>query len=808
MIRQINKKLGISQLESPRVYLNWITRFFFQIGFVVAWTIVTALFVEQFGIQALLLLFLCDGVLYALGAFLASFLIPRISLRRFLFFNIVATSLLVGASLFFSPENILFFVCILAAKDLFFSQLSIALYRRSEHLFSPSEAQRFMPLVESAITVGAVVGATLMLIFLDIMPAQFVLFLWLAMLFGIGAVIFFTPQILHTLPRFSLPSQPKKDFPNPLKEAIHGLQRIPFLRHIAVILLLQTAVFTIVEFEFTKDVQSHIVPHHEITSHIQPQHLQASLFQETKETLGKIGSTIKHNVEEISSGFIMHKTLAHDLGAFHLLFGLLALVVQFFTPKLLQKFGVIGTMFSYFLILSVTFLSFLLGYGTVNTVRMIQHGTHSLGEAPYHLTFYSIFSHGRESVRLFLEGIIRPIGILLAVISFFLFPSNIVFWFALAACGGLLILSWPLKKSFTALSEANLDSDDEIEGKLHSIEVLGQRGHTDRGLLLSQELQKKELPPVIRQKIIRTLTVVNDPRSIHTYLEILRDKKEDFEIKMAVLDSLFHIKISESYWQDHAFTRYNLLEILKSLFSVHEHSHMRKLIVMNIFRHQPSHEIAPFFLETMNRADVKLQSVYLRSCQMFDDPAIAFYVRDYLDHSDPRIQGHAIIALWKFHDRQKLQTLLDQLLEGTKDEKISALYTIGEVKARCYRDNLYRLMHDEDHWIQLHALIALAKINDEHCIPGLLRILFGSDRSLSKAAFHMLDRAPQEIRDTLTREIRFEVSNRVAHILRPQQIYSSQKLSSLPQNILEELKHLYALADRYDDILVMEHLRG
>ncbi len=793
---------GISELESSRLKLCWSARFLFQIGFIVSWIILTALFVEQFGIHNLLWFFLFDAVLYMGGALIASFLVHRMELRTFLLFAVIATTLLLGISFFFAPTALAFFILVILAKDLFFSQINIALNRLTEHLFSPFEAQRLMPKVESAITVGSVIGAAIMVLLLEYTSNQSVLWIWMGSLLGIGLLGFFMPKILHIIPSFWKQKQAISHKKNPLREAIEGIRKIQFLKHILVILLLQVVVFTVIEFEFTKTIHSHIVPsqeHHEME--IPAHSLQTSLFTDIVEKAKEVEAMTEETVKKVSSQLIMRKSLAHDLGMFHLLFALVALFIQFvITPQVLQRLGIIGSIFSYFFILFAGLSFLILGYGSVAILRVIQHGTHSLGESAYHMSFYSVFSHRRESVRLFLEGIIRPLGIALGVLVLFFVPEGFLFPFAAVITAGILLLCIPSRSSFTQLSQQNLDSEQNIEGKLHSVEVLGQKGHQNNTQILAQKLQQKEEIAIIREKIIRTISSINDPRAVHTYLNILRDKEEDLETKMRIADSLFHLDIPASYWEEHAFTQYHLRITLQELFETASHPHFKKLIVMNIFRHSPSSEVAPFFLKNMRKADDKLKSVYLRSCLMFNDPEIVFYVKKYLQSKDPRIKSHAVIALWKFENKELLRKILQELI-GSEDEKdrVSGLYALGEVRDKIQKETVLEFLDHHSENVRLHALVALAKLGDNRAVEGLLEILFGENQKLSQKAFYMLDRVPKEMRVQLQRKIQIAVSQQVFNILQ------NESFQKTPQKkIIERLKWLYRMAERHDDILAME----
>ncbi len=799
---KINTKeiLGVSVLKSSRLQLCWSTRFLFQVGFVVSWIILTALFVEQFGIHNLLWFFLFDAGLYLVGAGIASFLAPRIALRKYLIIAVAGTLALVGGSFFFEPTDIRFFVLVILAKDLFFSQINIGLHRLTEHLFSPSQAQRFMPKIESAITIGSVVGTLLMVMLLEMTSDQSVLWLWIVALVGMGGIFFFMPKILHTIPTFHR-SDEEKPCRNPIHEAVHGVKKIKFLRHLLMLILLQMTVFTIIEFEFIKEIQSYIIPEqNHIETQIPSRTLQASFFTNVLEKTKTVQHVAQKKVHTISSRLIMRKSLAHDLGMFQLFFALFALGIQFFvTPKVLQKLGVIGSMFSYFMILFLGLAFAVLGYGGAGWVRAFQHGTHSLGESAYHISFYSIFSHSREAVRLFIEGIIRPLGIGLGVLFLFIVPTVLAFPIALALTVVLLGFCMPSRKSFTQLSKQNLDAEENIEGKLHSVEVLGQKGHLGNTGILSHKLTQKDEIEIVREKIIRTIATINDPKAVHIFLNILRDENESIDTKIHVADSLFHLTIPHSYWNEHAFTQHHLRETLEKLFHQVAHPHLKKLLVMNIFKHSPSHQVVPFFIETMEKADDKLKSIYLRSCQMFNDPEIVFYVRKYLEHDDPRIKSHAVIALWKFEEQEVLKEILRKLLESEQEKNlISALYAIGEVRDRTQHEAVLEFIDHQSDNTRLHALIALAKLGDSKAQAGLLEIIFGENPELSKKAFYMLDRVSPEMRSHIRHHIRTEVSYQVGEIL---QVLSSE--ASEKESLLGKLRWFYQMAGRHDDIVAM-----
>jgi len=824
MITKIHKKLGIAHQESLKVKIAWILRLFFQVGFVVSWTIVTALFVEHFGIKNLPYFFLSEGILFIGGAIFASFLLPKLKLETFLISTILFTLAFLGISLNFSSESLWFFIFVILAKDLFFSQINIALYRQNESFFSPTAAQKIMPIIESAITIGAILGAFLTIEFLRIVETKFVLLIWGLGLLSMGILIFFVPSIIKDIPHFHKHYNKKKVFHNPLLEAIHGLKNIKFLKQILFVLILQSAVFTIIEFEFTKDVQSHIAPHHqehdehhEVASH---KKLQASLFTYVKEKviekahhIKKASANIKHKadqeIEKISTKLIAHETLAHDLGMFHLIFGIISLIVQLLlTSRILQKLGVIGSLISYFGILVVSIFTFIVGGIKISGLRAIQHGFHSIGESSYHLSFYSIFSHGRESIRLFLEGIIKPLGIIFSVLLILISPSTVVAFFALLFTIGIIAIIVFMKKSFTDISKMNLQEEDNIHGKLHSIEVLSQKGHYQPITILGQELQKNVLHPIIKEKIISTITKLDSPEIVHIYTDLLKDSKQELDLKKKILESCLKFSKLDKYWNSHAFAQHHFLNALKSLFEQTDDLYLKKVLIMNLFKHLPPYEVVPFFLKTMKNLDEKIKSICLRSCTIFEDKDIVMYLRPYLMHPSPRIRGHAAIALWKFESHGPLRNIIHGLIDNEEDEKtvIAGIYSIGETKDVHSKDKLFEVVYHGSDEQQLHALIALAKLGEKSCIPRITEILFRTNVDLANKAFFMLDRIPDDIREAIQNEVQFEVSKRVLEILKPRKIKYLEDLSSLSDSILKHLKRLYRIAEKYDDLVLIEKI--
>ncbi len=815
MFQALCKKLGISISERRRVAISWTLRLLYQVGFVVSWTIITSLFVEKFGIENILYLFGIDALLFLSGSILVSHLIKRVKKRSIVqMLMVFLTMIFIGWALTYDKSQIEFFILAIMAKDLFFARINMSLIRQTEELFSPSEAKKVIPIIDSAITIGTIAGAFTMLQMLTILPEKSALIIWAFAACGIAVITVLLPTLVRELPRFKEEIVPTPEGEKQENEIVTAWKRIkarPFLKNLMFMVIFQTILFTFIEVEFTREIHHEIVEHqlHKNDTHtvVQGHHLQASILDSAKEKVMELSHKAEEGVQHLSSKLLAHEKLAHDLGMFHLIFGLIALFVELMiSSKILTRFGVVGSIITFFSLMVCAVLALVFRFGDIRYLQGIMHGFHSIGASAYHMMFYSLFSHRRESVRLFFEGVLTPISVIVSLGILFILPHEFIIPAMLVVGAGALGVSIYMKNNYTTNSVENMQAEHGIGEKLHHIEILAQRGHKDAALHLAQELKNKENHPIIREKIIASITQINDPQVVAVYSEILNDEDECTSTKSDVLNSLAKINSLKGYWEEHAFSQHHLLESLDRLFTKTQESYLKKLIVMNIFQHLPAHKVVPFFLrEIENTDDELLQAIFLRSCTVFDDPALNIYITPFLESENSRLKGAAIIPLWKYKDKKELRKIILQLLaEENEEAVISGIYSIGEVRDTKMTRFVEKFLDHESELIRLHALIALAKLGNKESIPGLLEIILGDNHQLANIAYHMLNRVPKEVQDFMQREISQEVAKRVFAILRPRKIKKAEQLSQLPEELIEKLKHYYRIAKRFDDIAIIE----
>jgi len=812
MLNVLWKKFHVSEYEAPKVTYLWTLRCLYQMGFVFVWTVVTAIFLEVFGIVNLLFLFLAEAWILLIGSFVAHLLFLRIKPNQFMVGCIIGTVVCLLASLYFYNQVFWFLFFAILGKGLFFGQLNIALFRKTEESLSPSEAQRLMPILDSAVTIGTVLAAGLFLVLIDFFPTKTLLAFWLVPLFVMLFLVSRSKKWLYEMPSVSdLEVEGDK---NSLEEAMAAVKKIPFLRYVSILVCVQSALYAVIDFEFLKYIKDKAVAKEwEFEAH----QLQANMFENIPglEKVGEAVDTASVYAEqaiEVSSKYFVQTSIAAELGFLALVFGIIALVVQFaLASKILKGFGLIYSMVLYFGGLLAMLAALFTGGVSMKFVRGYQHGFEAIFESAYHMTFYSVFSHHRESIRHFFEGFVRPGGVIVGVglmMGLQIFTPDAGVWLMSALTVFLMLLLLPMRHYYTKLSHQNLQSPQNIAAKMHSIEVLAQRGHHQATLLLGEELAYNQgAHPVIREKIVMVTAEMGDPTIVHSYLKVLARPNEDVELKIHILEALLEIEALKKYWREHAFAQHHLLKLLRKDFKESEHRHLRKLIIMNIFQHLPVDQVVPFFLELLEHDDEELKAVGLRSAgEIFTDPELVYYLREYLDHPNPRVRGYALVATWKFDKMSRLEPVLDALLESEKPQEIVAgLYTVGEVKNLDRQIKAQVLLDHPNDEVHLHAVMALAKLGNEDCVPSLMDLLFNDNSALAQKTFFMLKRAPG-ILEIVKREIQIEVSARVGDVLLAENCKHPADLKSVHDDLRHYLKRLYRLAERYDDLLWLEGL--
>jgi len=798
-----------------RVGFLWSINALYQFGFLLAWVVITSLFIEKFGINNLLILFFLEAVLILIGSVMGRSFFLRYKDNDFLFGVLALLSLIILGAFYVRENSQIFFLLAIVGKSLVYPQLRIGLLRKIESFFSPNEGRKAIPVIESAETIGTIVSALVIVALLKIFTAQQVLYLWLVPIALIAVGLLRESHILQKVKEFHTEQTSYRSFSKNFFRGQRGSKK-KFQQALLAFILFQSALFGVVEYEFTKEVNTDFTAHHEELE-MDWEHFQASMFGDTvkkvQESVETSAEHLKEEVTKFTTADIAQTNIAHDLGVLSLLFGMIALVFKLaITAKLIKKLGPFRTIILYFSGFLAAAIALIMGKTNMHWVRGYEHSCVSLFASPYHLSFYSTNSKDREFLRHFLEGIIKPIGIILGIgmiMVVYKLGSHLnalVFSLVLAS----LILAWKLRQGYEKYMIQNFFATDNIEEKIHLLEVLsGARKPETIRILADYLVNETAQPLALRKKIIDTLNIIGNPQVIHQYFSLLNESKENEEIKIRILDSLLHFPKLRKYCDQKAFTEVRFLETLQNLFESTHNRHLRKIIIMNLFANISNEKIVSFLRSILQHEDPELIAVCLRSFKDLDDPEIVSEIRPYLTHQNSRIRSHAIMALWKFESKPELrEKLLEMLRSDMTEEKISAVYALGELQDKNHVDLIEGILEGSTGFLRAHILIALLKLGNRNYMEHLIPIITGKDELLAKQAFHMRKRLPSAIREQLEVVVQKQVSAKIQTILDTAAVHDQNDLRKLPDNIKYLLQRLYGLVGSYENIYLIQNSYG
>ncbi|MEK7145884.1 MAG: hypothetical protein AAB802_01740, partial [Patescibacteria group bacterium] len=257
MIERLNRLMNVSSREWPRILVAWSMMFLARFGFVVGWTLMLSIFLTRIGIEALPFLFLVNALLVITGSLIYRNLMKNVKREVLISFTVIFAAALLLSSLFFLNSNtFLFFAFLLTAVSVFLAQLNILLSLFNEELFSPLESQRTFPLIESAETLGGILGGLTLTLFAETLPSFKFIIIWILTTLLILPIVLKFNQNTMEIPKTKL--EHITENPRTLGSSFGKILKTPFLKGLLVVVLLQWALLNLIEFQYTSALEDTI----------------------------------------------------------------------------------------------------------------------------------------------------------------------------------------------------------------------------------------------------------------------------------------------------------------------------------------------------------------------------------------------------------------------------------------------------------------------------------------------------------------------------------------------------------------------
>lgn len=789
----------------PRILFAWLLTFLTRIGFIIGWTIITAIVVSNFGITNLPLLYLAHAGLIICGSLIYTSFIHRLKIESSLISAITGgTIALFSAVLFAETNTILFLGLILIAASLFLSQIAITLSLYIEDLFTPMEFARAAPLIESAETIAGVAGGLLITMLAEKINTNQFIALWIIALVIMVPIVIFFWDIQTRIPvlRFKKEKHQKGHMKETLKEGFQVFKTNTFLRTLIILVACQWLVMNILEFQYTKTVEQHL-------TQIQEETLAAIPYDSWMVSVTEMPSEIKNTplITKAEAKHITEKEIAKLLGLMHVIFSGAALGMQVFgVRRIIATLGLASSALIHPIVTMISVVSMMLHFGLVSSVSAKAgfEMTSTLFLHSYHASFYALKHHLRMYAKEFLDGIIKPLGAvfgiaLIIVVQHFASGPEMTLTLNLVMLGVLAIMIislFPLQQQYTQMAQQHLFLPGVHPAKLDAIEILGQKGHSEPGILLAYSLRNTTEEDLVRIKILKTLGKIQDPETIPEILEALESGNDS--IKYAAIEALRQFKNLHTELIKHAFSRHRIISTLKHVFNHHNTDEVRKGVI-ELLAQFNEEETITFLIEILNSENEKMIIEALQACRVFKDPNAAYYLTRFLQSPNPQIKAQAIIAVWHFKKyRPKIQkALLELQQDQTEENTIAMLRVIGELKMIKEKNILEKAVQNSNIRIRFEAALALAQCNDQKCIPSLAQFLLESTHESRIRIKQSLAKSSTSIQKKIQHILEKKVTEKINAMLEKESHEGEEKtLSDLPTVVLQKLQKYYLLVDK------------
>lgn len=806
--RLINRLLNVAPGEWPRILLAWHLNLFLRMGFVIGWTVTVAMFINRIGIEALPFLFVLNALLIMVGSIIYSYLIQKISRPLLIVYTVLMSgALLLLATLFSFGNDYAFFGLIILAQSMLISQLNILISLFTEDLFSPLESQRTFPLIATSETLGGILGGLTVGLLSGWLTSYKFIYLWILATFLIIPIILTSHAYTKKMP--FIKAQKKKiththNLSKKAKKISQSLRKVPFLKGITVIVMVQFMLLTMIEFQYTKAVQEAVIQKHETVEVItyQPDStLQVSLLN--IEPLSPTNSPKAHSLN-------IENDITKNLGLLTMIFSFGSLIVQILiASRLIRSIGVVGTLLLHPIVTILNLLGMTINFNffTAAMGRSNFEITGKLFKNAYHSSYYAIKESIRDHIKEFMEGFIKPLGTIMAFVVIFSIQD-----FAQGSQETLLInivmivitiimavrIAF-LKKNYTEVSYKNLETSNDLPTRINALEILSQKGHKLETKTILKYLQNKKEKPLVKVKIIETLKQIGNPEAIPDLINCL--SSEHSRIRHAAIEALSSFKeLNNHKGKKYAFTRHRLIETSKELFHKEKSSFIRSEIIQMLAKIDHN-DLIPFIITTLEEGDNKTKEACIKACRKFGDDNLQHYVAPYLDHKNQNVRAEAIVTLWPFEKlKNNLNHYLSQMKKSKRKESILAtLYVLSETEREDEYPYIFKHLTSPDKEIKQAAAKALSKLNHRAAILHLADAWIENPQSLKK----FTKKLKPEMQESIKNLIEQKISQHINEIMKNTK---AESLEELEIKELEQLKTAYETVDEYHEAFKIETL--
>lgn len=797
----LNRIFNVGSHEWPRIILAWSISLLFRVGFIIGWTLLVAAFVNRMGINMLPALFVLNAVFTMLGALMYSQIIDKIGKELLMSLTIItAGAFLFAASLYSFTNNMFFLGLLLVGESLLLSQLYILISIFTEELFSPLEGVRALPIIESSETIGGIMAGIIVSMLSGIIPMYKIIYIWIFFIILIIPIIIGFKRYREKLPTIKLKADEKKDLEKHLKikEGIKQAKKSTFLKGLTLIIVLQFMFINFLDFQYTKAIQQNV------------EHKYEQI-----ETNGVSGEHEIRSINPIKSraNITKEEELVKELGFLIIIFSLASLLIQLLlSSRIIKQLGIVKSLAILPIINLLGVIGMSLRFGMDTAV--IARGSHEMGKVifqnSYHSSYYGVKKENRHHLKEYIEGVIKPVGAIVATIILFTLTGFFAEKFITMQINILLgvisliviVTIFKIAPEFAERTKAHLKRSFDLPTRLNAIELLGQRGNKDMISEFKKMLKRESENPKVKAKILEVFGYNQEIDALSDIVEQIDN--ENFMIRLAAVDAINNYSLIKEKLKHRGFAKHRLIESLKTAF-YDEKSDLIRRRIAKILGKLDQEEIIGFLIKALDSDNDRVVGGSIYIIGQFNDASAIYYITPFLNHKNAYVRANAIIALWGFPQfRKQLITLLKQLLKSKKISRIRAgAYAAGEIKYRPNKKYLNQILHHENSKTRRTAALALLKMKFNYAMNNLADLMIKEDKEFVNKTRYLMKELPHKTQEEIENLIHQKVSGKIHRVLSK---HESDTYEDMDNGLLQKLHDLYETAGAYDEMIKIQRL--
>ncbi|TAK03842.1 hypothetical protein EPO34_01630 [Patescibacteria group bacterium] len=342
----------------------------------------------------------------------------------------------------------------------------------------------------------------------------------------------------------------------------------------------------------------------------------------------------------------------------------------------------------------------------------------------------------RAGVNAFLEGYLATAAGALGALAMLAFDALVPSAFApsdsmriLAALMLLLLavrawLNARLRARFFETLHAQVRQGDD-DARLRALETLVEhKFYRQEGIGLVIDVAKDPRASVaLKETALSTLGAVADPSTLRVLYNLLSGRERAVRLGAARAIAAFPA-IRDSFFDD-AFSRHHAVEKLRALFAGEPDPEVRAVALDALVKLEDP-DIVPFLAKLLRDGDAQAKADCLYSLLRFNDPGVIDDVRPLLREGDPALRALAVRVIWPFPwERKALKDAIAGLFPVLKEETFRRLPAArkeafrlgtklaGDIRLQAETKRLRALLGWTDRAIRLEAALSLSKLGEK-----------------------------------------------------------------------------------------------